>query len=192
VQAFLQQLPALLGVLLGAAATFTATSAAERARWRRAQAVRWDEKRLTAYSEYAHAMKKLISIAVRLASTRGVHPDTGTVTPDKDVPTMAAAEEERTSKWEAVLLLGSGDVIVAARGWHNAAFRLQRIAAGLSEESWAEAVQAVSHARRAFYQVAKKDLGIAIGDDPASYEWQLAKLVALEPTKKPEIDDVKS
>lgn len=183
-QPFLQQLPALLGVLLGAAATFTATSAAERARWRRAQAVRWDEKRLTAYSEYAHAMKKLISIAVQLASTRGVHPDAGTVTPDKDVPTMAAAEEERTSKWEAVLLLGSGDVIVAARGWHNAVFRLQRIAAGLAEESWAEAVQAVSLARREFYQAANKDLGIAIGDDPASYEWQLAKLVPVEPKKQ--------
>src|SRR5207253_3093774 len=75
VQQFLQQLPALIGVLLGAAATFTATTAAERARWRRAQAVRWDEKRLAAYSEYAHAMKKLISIAVQLATTRGVHPD---------------------------------------------------------------------------------------------------------------------
>ena len=186
-QPFLQQLPALLGVLLGAAATFTATSAAERARWRRAQAVRWDEKRLTAYSEYAHAMKKLISVAVRLAGTRGIHPDTSTVDPEKDLPSMAAAEEERTSKWEAVLLLGSSDVIKAARAWHNGVFRLQRIAAGLSDEAWAEAVQAVSHGRREFYQAAKKDLGIAIGEDPASYEWQLAKLVPIEHKKTPEI-----
>ena len=186
-QQFLQQLPALIGVLLGAAATFTATTAAERARWRRAQAVRWDEKRLAAYSEYAHAMKKLISIAVQLATTRGVHPDAVTAGPEKDVPTMAAAEEERTSKWEAVLLLGSGDVITAARAWHNSVFRLQRVAAGQSDEPWADAVQAVSNARREFYKVAKKDLGIAIGDDPASYEWQLAKLVPIENKKKPEI-----
>lgn len=137
-----------------------------------------------AYSEYAHATKKLISIAVQLAGTRGIHPDTGTVGPDKDLPSMAAAEKERTSKWEAVLLLGSGNVIKAARAWHNGVFRLHRIAAGLSDEAWAEAVQAMPHGRREFYEAAKQDLGIAIGDDPASYEWQLAKLVPVEPEKQ--------
>jgi hypothetical protein len=54
VQSFVQQLPALIGVLVGALATYAATSAAERARWRRTQSVRWDDKRLTAYAEDAH------------------------------------------------------------------------------------------------------------------------------------------
>jgi hypothetical protein len=57
VEPFLQQLPTLVGVLIGAAATYGATSLTERARWRRAQAVRWDEKKVNAYAEYANAVK---------------------------------------------------------------------------------------------------------------------------------------
>lgn len=178
VQSFVQQLPALIGVLVGALATYTATSAAERARWRRAQSVRWDDKRLTAYSEYAHAVKKVISISVRLAAHRGVHRDLDTLSPEEGMPALAVAEEERTMKWEAVLLLGTAQTVAAARAWHESVFRLQRIASGASVEvTWTEAVEAASRARRGFYEAAKRDLGIAIGDAPESYEWQLTKLV---------------
>jgi hypothetical protein len=174
----MQQLPALIGVLVGALATYTATSAAERARWRRAQSVRWDDKRLTAYAEYAHAVKKVISISVRLAAHRGVHPDSDALSPEEGMPATAAAEEERTMKWEGVLLLGTDQTIVAARAWHESVFRLQRIASGLEVEvSWAEAVEATSRSRRGFYEAAKRDIGIAVGDVPESYEWQLSKLV---------------
>jgi hypothetical protein len=55
-QALLQQLPTLVGVLVGAAATYVATSTAERSRWRRQQSVRWDIHRYEAYAEYAHAL----------------------------------------------------------------------------------------------------------------------------------------
>lgn len=180
VQSFLQQLPALIGVLVGALATYAATSAAERARWRRAQAVRWDDRRLTAYVEYAHAVKKVISLSVRLAAHRGVHPDIDRLAPEEGMPALAAAEEERTMKWEAVLLLGTDRTVVAARAWHESVFRLQRFAAGEPvESSWADAVEAVSRVRREFYESAKRDIGIAVGDAPESYEWQLAKLTRL-------------
>lgn len=177
-QSFVQQLPALIGVLVGALATYAATSAAERARWRRTQSVRWDDKRLTAYAEYAHAVKKVISISVRLAAHRGIHQDLDVLSPEEGVPALAAAEEERTMKWEAVLLLGADRTVVAARTWHDSVFRLQRIASGASVDlSWAQAVEAASQARRGFYEAAKRDIGIAVGDAPESYEWQLSKLV---------------
>jgi hypothetical protein len=178
VQLFLQQLPALIGVLVGAVASYTATSAAERARWHRAQSVRWDDKRLTAYAEYAHAVKEVISISVRLAAHRGVHSDVHSLSPEEGMPALAAAEEKRTMKWEAVLLLGTGRTVIAARAWHESVFRLQRIASGAkSEGSWADAVETTSRARRSFYEAAKQDLGIAIGDAPENYEWQLSKQV---------------
>lgn len=72
-QSLVQQLPALIGVLLGALATYAATSATERARWRRTQSIRWDDKRLAAYADYASAVKKLSSLSVRLAAYRGIH-----------------------------------------------------------------------------------------------------------------------
>ncbi|MEA5359154.1 hypothetical protein VA596_06360 [Amycolatopsis sp., V23-08] len=180
-QTFLQQLPTLIGVLVGALASFAATSAAERARWRRAQSVRWDERRLAAYAEYAFAVKKVSTLAVRIAAHRGIHPDIDGLSPEEGMPLLAAAEEERTVKWETVLLLGTGGTVVAARAWHESAFRLQRIAAGAEVElSWADAIAAASKARRRFYEAAKADIGIAIGDLPESYEWQIGRLVADE------------
>jgi hypothetical protein len=65
-----EQLPALIGVLLGAGATFGATFATDRARWHREQSVRWDVKRA---DEYAFAVKRVISLAVRIAAHRGAH-----------------------------------------------------------------------------------------------------------------------
>jgi hypothetical protein len=72
VKILLQSLPALIGVTLGALATFLTSSATERSRWRRQQAIRWDDKRLSAYTEYANAVKRAISVSVRLAAARGV------------------------------------------------------------------------------------------------------------------------
>jgi hypothetical protein len=181
VQAFLQQLPALLGVVVGAFATYAATSTAERARWRRSQAVRWDSLRLAAYAEYAHAVKKVSSIAVRVAAHRGIHQDIGALSPEEGLPALAGAEEERTIKWESVLLLGTDKTVVAARAWHESVTRLQRIASGVEAGmTWAQAIAAASKARRGFYEAAKSDIGIAIGESPETYEWQLTKLVPVD------------
>jgi hypothetical protein len=178
VQAFFQQLPALLGVVIGAFATYAATSAAERARWRRSQAVRWDSLRLTAYADYAHAVKKVSTISVRLAAYRGIPPGLDALPPEEGMPLLAAAEEERTVKWETVLLLGTDTTVVAARVWHESAFRLQRIASGIDVGiTWAQAITAASKARRGFYEAAKADIGIAIGGSPENYEWQLVRMM---------------
>ncbi|WP_433681814.1 hypothetical protein [Nocardia sp. CA-119907] len=177
---FVEQLPTLIGVLLGAAATYCSTSAAERARWRRAQAIRWDEKRLTAYTEYAHVVKKVIGIAVRIAAHRGIHPDIDKLPLDDGLLALASAEEERTVKWESVLMLGSEEAVAAARRWHESCFRLQLIATGrISDVPWVQAVEAASQARRNFYEVVRKDIGLAIRGSSQSYEWQLARFVQI-------------
>lgn len=91
---------------------------------------------------------------------------------------LTIAEEERTQKWEAVLLLGTSRTVAAARAWHESVYPLQRIASGAEAElSWADAIEAASQARRGFYEAAKQDLGITVGDAPETYEWQLSKLV---------------
>lgn len=177
-QAFLQQLPALLGVIVGVFATWATTSTMERARWRRSQAVRWDGLSLTAYAEYAHAVKKVSSIALRVAAHHGIHPYIGALPPEEGLPALASAEEERTIKWESVLLLGTDTTVVAARAWHESVERLQRIASGADAGmTWPEAIAAVSTARRRFYEAAKADIGITIGASPETYEWQMTKVV---------------
>jgi len=52
---FLGAIPALTGVVVGV----VAAGWAEWVRWRRGQAVRWDERRVDAYAEYARAIKKI-------------------------------------------------------------------------------------------------------------------------------------
>lgn len=195
-QTLLQQLPVLLGVVVGALATWVATSAAERSKWRRDQSVRWDEKKLTAYAEYSHAVKQLISAATRLREQRKAAGES-MESPEKraalatEEAALAAAEDERTVKWESVLLLGNSNVIVAARAWHQSAFRLQWMALDRgSDMSWDEAIQTVSQTRRAYYEAAKSDLGISIGSAPEAYEWQLAKLArAMTETTSPSKDN---
>ncbi len=69
--AFIQQLPALIGVVIGALGSYWASARGDRARFRREQAARWDERRLTAYSEYARALKKSVTLAYRIAAHLG-------------------------------------------------------------------------------------------------------------------------
>jgi hypothetical protein len=67
----LKQLPALLGVVVGATGSYLFSDIAERSRWRRQQMVRWDDKRYEAYVSYSHAVKRMVSLAARIAATKG-------------------------------------------------------------------------------------------------------------------------
>lgn len=118
-----RQLPTLLGVLVGAIATYFVTTAAERARWRRDQTIRWDAKRMEVYAEYGRAVKRVTDLAVRIAMARGVRVSQMTgresLQPDEGLPVLAQAEAERGAIWESVLLLGSPEAVSAARRWHE-------------------------------------------------------------------------
>jgi hypothetical protein len=137
--------PALVGLIVGAAGTYLATSATERARWRRIQSVRWDEKRANAYEEYAHALKQVISAALPMAAFRDINREGDSLPSEDESTVLAAAEYQRTMKWEAVLLLGSNEVVITARKWHQSVFRLERLAYGMrSDMSLVEAIDAIS------------------------------------------------
>lgn len=173
---FLQALPALLGVLFGAAATYLSTTATERSRWRRTQSVRWDERRIAAYTDYAHTVKRLITVIVRIAAANDVFPDDDRLDPAEGLPLLAAVSEERTVKWEAILLLGSPDVIKAARTWHQGVQDLQNLAlkqAGAA--TWIDTIEATSQARRGFYEAVRRELGIPIPGPTDVFEWQMTK-----------------
>ena len=172
----LQALPALLGVLFGTAATYLTTTATERSRWRRSQSVRWDERRIEAYTDYAHSLKQLITIIVRIAAAKRIHPEDDPLDPDEGLPLLAAAGEDRTVKWEAVLMLGSPAVIVAGRTWHQAAARLQLLAmAATGGAAWIAAIEATSQARRGFYEAVRQELGIPMTGSSEVFEWQMTK-----------------
>ena len=114
-----QQLPALIGVVVGVAASYLAGALSERTRWRREQASRWDDKRAQAYSDYGYAVKNVYVLCLRIANAR-VRGGAGD--PDQYEESLAllgVLTDERTAKWETVLLLGSPEAITAARTWHR-------------------------------------------------------------------------
>ena len=158
----------IAGVLLGSAATFVVTTAAERTRWRRAQSARWDDKRLLAYSEYANAVKQMVRLCRRIAETKGLLTTGQPIDLDSAFTALADAETQRAAQWETVLLLGEPTTISAARAWSEQVWQLERI---LREEhsdtsSFIDAYRSTMRLRNEFYAHARTDLNITSGPLP--------------------------
>jgi hypothetical protein len=172
VATFLSQLPALLGVVVGTAGTIIATTIGDRSRWRRTQSVRWDERRLTAYMEFAKAIKEVHQLTFRLAAPRLPRTRAIPIDPEAGLELLTQAKVGHTKAWEAVLLLGDATTITAARRWRDAVDELELIARGLADDgvSWASAVHTVNEARDKFYLAARA--GLAVGSGAvAQAEW---------------------
>jgi hypothetical protein len=159
---FMQQLFTLLGVFLGAAATYSVTSLTERTRWRRLQDSRWDDRRLNAYVEYANAVKKCMQLSYRMAASLGMPSNGQPLDVAEGLPMLAAAEADRAVKWENVLLLGNGAVIEAGRRWHELSWKLEWFIRGKlnGDEEFKSSYEAANDARTTFYDRARRDLGI--------------------------------
>jgi hypothetical protein len=150
------QLPALLGVLVGTIGTIVATSLADRSRWRRNQTVRWDERRLDAYAEFARALKEVHAIASRLL---GGHLDR-----EAGLAALAEADFRHTLAWENVLLLGDGPTVTAARAWRDTVWEIERLARGGHPVTELPALlHRANEARDAFYAAARGGLSVGGG-----------------------------
>lgn len=164
------QLLTLSGVVLGSVGTFSVTTLTERAKWRRSQEVRWDDRLLNSYSEYANAVKNVAQIGFRLAGMRGYPGGSPSVDVGEASNALAEAEAIRAVKWENLLLLGSPATVSAARAWHQTTWKLSQIAAGkdVTNEEYLALYEELGRARDRFYVSARKDLGIVSGDLPPS------------------------
>ncbi|SDK80940.1 hypothetical protein [Streptomyces indicus] len=169
------QLPALMGVVVGAVGSYVAASLTERSRWRRARAERWDEKRFTTYVTYANVLKTQLRIAQRVGAARGFENVTDPLDIEDGLVQLAEAETRRASEWEAVLLVGDHATIGAARTWHEAVWNLELYAKGIRSDpaGWSETERRVSAARDEFYACARRDLGIS-GPPPPPGSWPRA------------------
>ena len=109
------QLLVLLGVIVGALGSYLTTSLTERARWKRALDTRWDDRRVEAYASYGQSVKRMIVIASQIAAGKGLWTDVESLAPTQvNLDLLAAAEAERASQWETVLLLGHPKTVAAS------------------------------------------------------------------------------
>ena len=91
-------IPALIGVVVGVAAT----GWADRVRWKRGQAVRWDERRVDVYAEYARAIKRIHMTALRMVSPHMADDRARRINHEDGLAMLAQADAHRTEAWEAV------------------------------------------------------------------------------------------
>jgi len=158
----LEQLPALIGVAVGAVGAYLATSRNEKLRWQRARAERWDERRFDIYMNYANVLKRLGQIALRIGVARGFEHEVQPLGPDEGLEALAEAESLRAAEWEGVLLVADTETIRAAREWHKIVWTLNQYARGTLDDpdEWKAAVRSAIDARNTFYACARRDLGI--------------------------------
>jgi hypothetical protein len=115
------------------------------------------------------AVKKVFHIATRIAVARGFPHFAESLEPDAEaMESLSDAEGERARAWEAVLLLGESDTVAAARAWHEAVWAVAWYARGrfTDAQQWAPTVTRSAKAREAFYESARRDLGVPGGAVP--------------------------
>jgi len=171
---FVNQLPALIGVAVGVLGTILATTVTDKARWQRDQSIRWDERRLDAYAEYAKVIKEIHTLALGLTAARMSINLARPITRDTGLEMLDQAEHYRTKTWETVLLLGDSATVAAARDWRNAVGKLESFARDSSNkdesEEWLLAVRATDEARDRFYTAARESVNVH-GGSVAQAQW---------------------
>ncbi len=159
------QLSTLVAVVVGAVASYGGTALTERSRWRRQQAVRWDERRLAAYADYARAVKDVVTLTHRLAAHKGLTGDAKALEPtEQNLALLQDAEEQRSALMESVRLLTDADTMTAIRELNHCLWHLMSLAEGGSPaapQEWATAFAEYRRARDEYHRHARRTLGIA-------------------------------
>src|SRR5690348_835255 len=104
---FLQQLPALMGVVIGALGSYLAVVRGDQVRFRREQAARWEQQRFGVYADWAQALKKSVTLTYRVASHLGNDPHPHPLSLEEAEPLLIEAQLARDPVGEALILLGS-------------------------------------------------------------------------------------
>ncbi|ARP70919.1 hypothetical protein LK07_15370 [Streptomyces pluripotens] len=110
------ELPTLVGVVLGAVLSYLVGMLNERTRWRREHGARWGGLLLQAYSDYGQAIKECVVAYQRLAAHQGLTEDPTPVEPTNDALEQAAkAETKRAAMTEPLRLLADPTTAVAVK-----------------------------------------------------------------------------
>ncbi|MFC4564036.1 hypothetical protein ACFO4E_19410 [Nocardiopsis mangrovi] len=156
----LAQILPLAGVVIGALASYLATAMAERARFRRSMAIRWDERRMDVYVEYTSHVKKMLKLGEKIlrdpADPAGRQAD------------LEALEEERSARFEALALLADPATTDAA---HTVNRQVARLLRATREPDRTEPPAAggpslgddVVAALNTFHAAARRGLGVSSG-----------------------------
>ncbi|WP_119293247.1 hypothetical protein [Streptomyces sp. YIM 130001] len=169
--ALIQQLPALLGVVIGALGSYMVVMLGDDARFRREQASRREDRRLAAYSEFARSLRASVSVMFRAAAQLGSDPHPHPLPLEEAAARLGEAAEARDLAWESVLLFGAAEVVEAAREWAVAVAEMEQAmrTEAHDREGWKALVEKQRVGREGFYAAARRDVSLPAGH---SGRWQ--------------------
>jgi hypothetical protein len=110
---------------------------------------------------------------LRIADSRVRSGPGDPVRQDEALAQLDVLTDERTAKWETVLLLGSPEAITAARTWHRRVWQAELFARGVRTDTdeYDSVLQDIIADRARFYEAARRDLGIRSGTVPVGGPW---------------------
>ncbi|MET8137629.1 hypothetical protein ABZV24_37960 [Streptomyces sp. NPDC005251] len=163
--AVLQQLPALVGVVIGALGSYLALVRSDRERYKRDRADRWEERRLAVYSEYARSLKKSVTLTYRVAAHIGNDPHPHPLPLAEAEPFLARATDDRDPAGEALIMLGSREVVDRARAWVTVVMEMERFQrAGTRDPlAWQALLERQRTGREGYYAAVREDLRLPPG-----------------------------
>jgi hypothetical protein len=163
--AFLQQIPALIGVVVGALGSYLAVTLGDRARFLREQTARREDRRLAAYTDYARSLKAMISVLFRVSAHFGNDPHPQPLAPTEANPRLAGTSEARDQAWETMLLLAAPEVVDVAHAWARTVAEMERFVRDETHDpdTWSTLLRAQRMARERFYTAARSDISLPTG-----------------------------
>lgn len=163
--AFLQQLPALIGVVIGALGSYWAVVRGDRVRFGREREARWEERRLAVYTDYARALKTSVTLTYRVAASLGNDPHPHPLTPEEAAPLVAEATVARDPYGEALLLLGDPEVVAKAREWVTTLLEMEAFLRERTENprAWQSLLERQRTGREGYYAAVRNDLALPPG-----------------------------
>ncbi|MEU2878352.1 hypothetical protein [Streptomyces sp. NPDC007070] len=150
------QIITLVGVLIGALTSYFATAVAERAKFRRQMATRWDQRKLDTYIEYVTCVKEIQRAAMDAGRAR----DKGEDASDA-LKRMDESEHRRSVLFEAFVLLSDKRAAAAAHAVNQRTWEVLRTArrssGGTAELQEIPLVEALN----VLHEAARSDLAIS-------------------------------
>jgi hypothetical protein len=155
------QLITVVAVLAGAASTYLLGRLSDRDRYARELRLRWDQRRLDAYTAYVTAAKMVGASANAILSLRlrGISEDDLAGRIDE----LARLELRRTEAFEALPMLADGATIEAAHMLNEAVWHLERSARlgeAPAEEKWLSSADQWITALNNFHAAARDCLSV--------------------------------
>lgn len=156
------QLLPLVGVVIGVVGTIVTTSFADQRRWKRQQAIRWDEHRLDAYVEFAGLVQETFNLTCRITASYRPRSRSQPLDWDTGWSLISQAEIARSRALEKVLVFGDHATADAALAWVDAVIDLQVFARSKPDawDGWRSILARMDQAKRSFYDAARRSVNV--------------------------------